>query len=302
LASVHSWIFPEIQPVPEFTFEGGFRRAFTIQGNPIGLTLLQQNPGKPIQILYKSDEVTKNDVLSKVRQTLNLDFNMKPVLDTMKAEPSLQDIATKIKGIRPYVADTPFEALIKSILQQQISYQAANVITKRMVLKLGMTIQENEPIYTFPSTEEILSAGAKGLKEFGVGYKIDYILNLCNLVVSKEVDIDGMIGRPYDDVFAILQPIKGIGEWTIQALAIAGLSDYSVFPFGDLAVQKILGKLIADGRRLTKKEVIRFAESTEEVGPQILYFLMCADALGQIDNKPQREIHKRRKHPKTLDT
>ncbi len=293
LESVHSWIYPEIQPVPEITFEGGFRRVFTIQGNLIGLTLLQESAGNPIQVLYKGEEAKKSDVLSKVVRTLNLDFNIEPVLESMNEKPSLKQIAARIKGVRPYLADTPFEALIKSILQQQISYQAANVITKRMVLKLSKRSEEDDSMYSFPSAADILSAGVKGMKEFGVGYKTDYVLNLCNLVVNNELDIDGMVGMPYDEAYAILKPIKGIGEWTVQAMAIAGLADYTVFPFGDLAVQKILGKIVSDGVRLTKKEVIRFAESKDEVGTQILYFLMCADALGFIDDRPQREIHKR---------
>jgi len=96
----------------------------------------------------------------------------------------------------------------------------------------------------------------------------------------------------YEEIVLVLKPIRGIGEWTIQALSIAGLADYTVFPFGDLAIQKILGKIIADGRRLTKQEVINFAEARGEVGTQILYLLMCADALGLIDDKPQRELIK----------
>ncbi len=114
LASVHSWIFPGIQPVPEVTFEGGLRRVYTIQGTPTGLTLLQEKPGKTIRILYDNERVTKDEILAKVRQTLNLGFNMKPVLSAMKAVSSLEEIATKIKGVRPYLADTPFEALVKS--------------------------------------------------------------------------------------------------------------------------------------------------------------------------------------------
>lgn len=293
LASVHSWIFPDIQPVPEITFPGGFQRIFTIDDEQVFLTLYQKSPGEEIRAVWAHNGVERKAVQKKIRRVFSLDYNIGSTFDEMQSDLHLSAIGKTIEGVRPYIADSPFEALIKSIIQQQISYLAANVITKRMVLKIGNSSRGQNRAYYFPSAKEILEAGEDGLKEFGCGYKTDYVLSVCKMVANNEIDINAMQGMNYEEVYSMLTPIKGIGEWTVQALAIAGLGDYSVFPFGDLAIQKILGKLIADGRRLTKREVISFAESKGETGTMILYLLMCADALGLVGFAAQREIHKR---------
>ncbi|MHA1480860.1 MAG: DNA-3-methyladenine glycosylase family protein, partial [Candidatus Thorarchaeota archaeon] len=179
-----------------------------------------------------------------------------------------------------YSADTPYEALIKTILQQQISYRAANGITKRIILKLS---SPSSNLFHFPSHKALLELGLEGMKELGLGYKSKYVFSICSFIEAGDLDLDSLIGKPYDEIFETLQPIKGIGEWTVQVLAMAGLQNFSVFPVGDLGIQNILGRLYKKGKRYSKKEVIAFSDRFGDQGALILYLLMSANAIGLVE-------------------
>ena len=91
----------------------------------------------------------------------------------------------------------------------------------------------------------------------------------------------------------ILGPIRGIGEWTVQAAIVAGLGDLTIFPFGDLVIQNILGGLYNNGVRMTKIQVIKKSEEWGKEGPSILYLLMSAYVLGLAEFKGKPKTHKR---------
>ncbi len=184
--------------------------------------------------------------------------------------------------------------MVKSIIQQQVSYRAANVLTKRLVLELTRAHElDGRKLYPFPTSSQLLNSGEEGLRALGLGYKTGCILKIASLAVSGEVDIEGLLGCPYEEVMDTLTSIRGVGEWTVQTLMIAGLGDFTVFPYGDLGIQNLLGNLYQHGTRMTKNEVIKKAHSWGDAGPMVLYLLMCADVLGLVGTSGRLKTHKR---------
>lgn len=279
LASIHHWIFPDVQPVPEKTWDNSFGRVFTFQNTSCGLILHQEKPGGIISIENDGNQVSKKSIEQKLNRILGFSVQTEQAVALMKTDPILSRISESVGGIKPYTADTPYEALIKTIIQQQISYKAANVITKRIVLKLSNT---SSNLFQFPSHLALLELGLEGMKELGLGYKSKYVHSICSLIELGELELDSLVGKPYEEIFETIQPIKGIGEWTAQVLAMAGLQNFSVFPFGDLGIQNILGRLYGKGKRYTKKEVIEYSDRFGDQGSLILYLLMSANTMGIV--------------------
>lgn len=282
LASVHAWIFPDIQPVPERTNSDSTWRVFTAADEQVPVRITQVTRGMELSVEWGNTGISKSVIANKVRRILSLDQDMAAVHADIQRNQEICHLADRVKGIRPYLADTAFEALIKTIIQQQISYRAANVITRRFILGLGKEQDLYGTTYSFPSAEDIASAGTDTLKQYGLGYKAEYIDNLCAMIIRGDIIIDDLKGMNYDEAREVLLPIKGIGEWTLGVFAIAGLGDFSVFPFGDLGIQNLLGRLFSLGRRMKKSEVQKVSARWGETGPMILYLLMCADVLGYM--------------------
>lgn len=282
LASVHAWIFPDVQPVPEMTNSDSTWRVFAVADKQVPMRITQVTSGEELRVHWGSVRIPESVIMNKVRRVLSLDQDMASAHADMQNNQEICHLVDRVKGIRPYLADTAFEALIKTIIQQQISYRAANVITRRLILGLGKKQDWYETTYSFPSAEDIASVGTDTLKQYGLGYKAEYIDNLCAMIVRGDIIIDDLKNMNYNEAREVLHPIKGIGEWTIEVFAIAGLGDFSIFPFGDLGIQNLLGRLFSLGRRMKKSEVEKVSARWGKTGPMILYLLMCADVLGYM--------------------
>ena len=293
LSSIHSWIYSDIQPVPERTGEGFFGRAYHLENEHVALVIKQNTLGEALRVRWSESGISRIRLKKLVERTLGLRFNNEDALAQMSEDPAISHLVPGVAGIRPYMSPTPFEALIKTIIQQQVSYRAANIFTKRMVLGLTKPISfENQSWYYFPDAGTITKTGIEGLREFGFGYKTEYVHGVANLVAEGNLDIDSFVGVPHEKVLAELKSIRGIGQWTVDVLSLAGLGDFSVFPYGDLVIQRILGELYNKGKRMTAKQVRAHAESWGDSGTKVLSLLMSAEVLGLIKIGRQK-THKR---------
>jgi len=301
VSSVHSWIYHDVQPVPEVTWEQGVGRVFTIGNKSVGILVSQLRPGATLKILAGSTSFSREQIRNKIRWVLGRKVDVCDALNAMRDDPIISDIAPSLTGIRPYVANSLFEGLIKSIIQQQVSYRAANVLTKRLVLELTCGHElDGRNLYPFPTSSQLFNSGEKALRALGLGFKASYIAEIASLDVSGEIDLEGLLGCPHEEVMDALISIRGVGEWTVQMLMIAGLGDFTVFPYGDLGIQNLLGNLYQHGTRMKKNEVIEKAHSWGDAGPMVLYLLMCADVLGLIGTSGRAKTHKRLAGERTL--
>jgi len=282
---VHSWIYPDIQPVPEQTGDGFFGRAYEIDREKVAIIIRQSRPGVRLRVSHSETNIPRSNLSSLVKRTLGLKVNFDDALNHMANDSTLSNLVPMLSGIRPYQSPTPFEALIKTIIQQQISYRAANIFTNRMVLGLTIPLlHEGKTWYHFPDARTISRKGSEGLKQFGFGYKTDYIHGVAALVSDGVLDLDALVGASYDKVLSKLKPIRGIGEWTVKVLSLAGLEDFSVFAYSDLVIQRIMGNLYNNGKRMTSVQVKKHSMTWGDASTKVLYLLMSAEVLGLIDS------------------
>jgi DNA-3-methyladenine glycosylase II len=294
LSSVHAWVYPDIQPVPEVTWINGFGRVFTLNKTQLPIMVLQKSPGEHLQVKYNIEYVSQSDIRSKIRHVLGLDVDTRKAVKHIMDDPAVCAVESTVKGIRPYCTDTVFEALVKSILQQQVSYRAASVLTRRMIAGLSTpSTYADRLLYSFPNPTTIVEAGKRRLSDFGFGFKTDYVYEVCSAIGSGHLTVEQLSGKTAAEARKMLKSIRGIGNWTVDALAISGLGDFSVFPSGDLGMRNLLGRLYNKGTRMSQAQVDEKLESWAPDGPMMLYLLMCADVLGKLGPAGRPKTHKR---------
>lgn len=128
-----------------------------------------------------------------------------------------------------------FGMLVRSILSQQISTSAARSIRLR-VEQLVAPEKPNAGNLARLSREQLRSAGVSPQKS-------TYLHDLCEKVLSGEVDLS-VLGRLDDEtVIERLVQIKGIGRWTAQMFLMFSLGRLDVFPHDDLGIRTALKNL-----------------------------------------------------------
>lgn len=151
------------------------------------------------------------------------------------ADPVMRDVIRKAGPFRMRLHRDRFQALVYSILAQQISGKAANSIRARLVEHLKPEKITPESLHRL--TPEVL-------RSLGISnQKAKYLLDLAGRVVRRELQLEAM-GRFSDDkVIEQLVQVKGIGVWTAQMFLIFSLGRLDVFPHDDLGVRMAIRNL-----------------------------------------------------------
>ncbi|MFL6748929.1 MAG: DNA-3-methyladenine glycosylase family protein [Sphingomicrobium sp.] len=150
----------------------------------------------------------------------------------------------------PRASEPGVETLLRTIVGQQVSVQAARSMWNKLAAKFGQPVDLK--VLLAASDEEMRAAGMSR-------QKAGYLRSLAGLVLSGELDLAHL---PDDDEEAIseLMKIKGIGRWSAEIYLLFAEGRHDIWPAGDLAVQIEIGKLMGLEGKPTEKQLRELAE------------------------------------------
>jgi DNA-3-methyladenine glycosylase II len=147
---------------------------------------------------------------------------------------------------------THYDALVRSIVFQQLSGKAAGTIHRRFTeLYPGRR----------PKAELVMVTEEERLRSAGLSrQKIGYLRDLSTRVADRSLPL-AHLGRLSDDaIIEHLVQVKGIGRWTVQMFLMFRLGRPDVLPELDLGVQNAIQKAYGLKQRPTPKDVLRIGE------------------------------------------
>ncbi|AEE29856.1 HhH-GPD domain [Arabidopsis suecica] len=126
---------------------------------------------------------------------------------------------------------TPFLALIRNILYQQLAMKAGNSIYTRFVSLCG---GENLVV-----PETVLSLNPQQLRQIGVsGRKASYLHDLARKYQNGILSDSAILNMDEKSLFTMLTMVNGIGSWSVHMFMINSLHRPDVLPVNDLGVRK----------------------------------------------------------------
>ena len=175
-----------------------------------------------------------------------------PVLERLKrlfdlyADPAaissvLGKLAEQRPGLRLPGSFDGFEMAVRAILGQQVSVAAACTLAGRLALRYGEPIQTPYSSLTrlFPAPQKLASTTAAEIGRLGItGQRAKTLIALSQAVAGGTLHLEP--GSRIEDTLQELHKIPGIGEWTVQYIAMRALSWPDAFPHTDLGVKKSL--------------------------------------------------------------
>ncbi|HTD22448.1 MAG TPA: DNA-3-methyladenine glycosylase [Terriglobales bacterium] len=150
-----------------------------------------------------------------------------------KSDPILCAIIDRVGPYRMQYRDPSFEALVRSIVFQQLHGNAARTIFDRLVAAAGGII----------TPESILKLTTAQMRRAGLSkQKLSYIRDLAKRTHSGEVDFAALPSLTDEEVITTLTKVKGIGEWTAHVFLIFALRRPNILPTGDFGVRTAIRK------------------------------------------------------------
>jgi DNA-3-methyladenine glycosylase II len=163
-------------------------------------------------------------------------------------------IGTIIARVGPYRletrrAGTHYDALVRSIVFQQLSGKAAATIHRRLCALYPKKS---------PRAELLLASSDEALRGAGLSrQKIGYLRDLATRVTDRTLPL-AHLGRLSDDaIIEHLVQVKGIGKWTVQMFLMFRLGRPDVLPDLDLGIQTAIQRAYGLRKRPTPKDVLR---------------------------------------------
>ncbi len=164
-----------------------------------------------------------------------------------KADKHLAKLIAKCPpcGIKPNYLQNVFEALMESIVYQQLSGKAAATILNRV--KALFFAPDTPTVDTrhgkalpFPTPEQLLAAPDELLRSAGLsGAKTRAVKDLAAKTIDGTVpDVKAIRKMKDDDIIAHLTQVRGIGRWTVEMILLFNLYRPDVWPVDDLGVRK----------------------------------------------------------------
>jgi len=138
-----------------------------------------------------------------------------------------------------------FASLLRIIVNQQVSQHAGQAIWRRLEDGLGDV-----------SPKSVLGRPERRLRTLGLSRaKARYARALAGMVVSREIDLNGLKRLDDDAARAELTRVPGIGRWTADIYLMFALGRPDVWPSGDLALAVAAERLLGRKRRPSPKEM-----------------------------------------------
>ncbi len=213
----------------------------------------------------------------------NINFPLKEFHNEIQSDTIMTKIATQLYGLKNPTTPTVFEALINSIVEQQISIKVARIIEERLCRKFGDQITINETTYyAYPSPQNIISATVETLKECGLSQrKAEYIYGAAELIDSGKLDLESMKNQSDPEaIIRELDEIKGIGIWTAELTMLRGMQRLDALPADDFGIQRVISTYYSGGVRIKATEVREIAKAWGRFSGLAAFYLIIAEVKG----------------------
>jgi len=205
-----------------------------------------------IELRVYTDKITVlYDIYQRIIGLFDLATDFKPIYEHFKSDDLL--LEGLVDGTLPRLpkAFNPFELTIRAIINQQISIKATSTFMHRLVVKAGLsTVAYPDGLdYYFPRSQELYETD---ISDIGLtNTRQQTISNVVKALMEEQVSLS--VNQSFEAFRKSFIQVKGIGDWTINYVALRALGMVDAFPAKDLGVVKALGTK-------NEKEILTIAE------------------------------------------
>jgi DNA-3-methyladenine glycosylase II len=213
----------------------------------------------------------------------NLDFDLAAFYEEIENDSTMALLAKKLFGLKSPTTQYAFEALVDSIVEQQISLKVANAFERRIVKKWGDALSlEDEVYYAYPTPKKLAAASQQELRAVGLSErKAEYIRNVASLISENKLDLESLKCRESDDeIVKELDEVKGVGVWTAELTMLRGMQRLQALPADDLGLRRTISRYYCGGKPITSTEARSIAKYWGRWKGLAAYYLIVAEIVG----------------------
>jgi AraC family transcriptional regulator of adaptative response / DNA-3-methyladenine glycosylase II len=272
------FLAPRATPGVEAVERGCYYRTIKLKGSSGSIAVSLDKSGSTLEARISFPEPRWLFlIVDRLRRMFDLSADPAEISARLSADPLLARRIEAMPGLRVAGCWDGFELAVRALLGQQISVKAATTLAGRLAQTFGSSVSTDPHLtHLFPSPEVLAEAD---VSRIGLPAKRAETIRLLARAVSEGRISFSSIAN-IEEFQTRLSEIPGIGDWTLQYIAMRALGDPDALPAGDLGL--LHGARLHHARELTER-----AETWRPWRAYAaMYLWQGADANGAADELP----------------
>jgi len=227
-----------------------------------------------------SREASEEDLKRHISRLLSLDDDLEVFYQAVSDDPVLSSLTAALHGLKVPSSETVFEALVTSIIEQQIATPVARKIESRLVRRFGEEVRVGKKTYcAYPRPVDLADASPAEFRDCGLSArKGEYISGIARMVKNGALDLESSGSASDPDSFVReLCKIRGIGRWTAEFVLLRGLHRLDTIPADDLGIRRAIGRFYCPGEEVSSARAREIAGRWGEWKGLAAYYLLVAE-------------------------
>ena len=230
----------------------------------------------------KLSETEKKKASEAISNLFNLNLDLSQFYEEVKQDPTMTTITQKLYGLRSTTTQTVYEALVDSIVEQQISIKVAKALEGKIIRKFGGTLHmDNEVYYEYPTPQTIANAPLEELRQCGLSQrKAEYIQGISKLIADQKLNLEKF--KEYnnaDKIITEMDEIRGIGVWTAELTMLRSMNRWDVMPADDFGIRRVISHYYCEDKKINSAQAREIAKAWGKWKGLSAYYLIVAETL-----------------------
>jgi len=281
--------------VDTFT-RGVYRRLMRVGGRERLIAVRQSGPASAEASALDGplSPVERGELTRLLERTLGLNRDLSPVVAAFAYFEPLAQLVTQLQGMKPPRYADLWTTLVGVVPYQQVSLEAGQAISNRMMEDIGPRAVHNGIIYyDYPTAEQFLRASDAQMRAWGLSVaKVKTLRNGADAILNGSIREEDLTELDDDAAIARLTQLHGIGRWSAQVILLRGLGRLSAFPLGDSGAQRAFRAIFGwDASEVDTRRAELLAGLGDWRG--YLYFVLLGTRLlesGQVERYSGSEV------------
>lgn len=276
--------------------DGVYRRVLRVGGGERLIAIRQTDPAT-VEVSALDGSLTpaeREEMALLLDRMLGLTRDLTPVVAAFSCYEPLARLLAQLEGMKPPRYPDLWTTLVGVVPYQQVSLEAGQAISNRMIADIGPRAVYNDTVYyNYPTAEQFLRASDEQTRAWGLSVaKVKTLRSSAEAVLSGSIREDELVDLDDEAAIAQLTRLHGIGRWSAQVILLRGLGRLSAFPLGDSGAQRAFKAIFGwEAGEVDARRTELLAALNEWRG--YLYFVLLGTRLletGQIERGGALEV------------
>lgn len=223
------------------TADGKVRRAEIFDGKRVLFELSESAEPDAVDVEVLYNEGAKEQMIREyVAEWFDLDYDLERFYGFAAEDARFETVTQKLYGFRMLAYVNITDALVWSIIGQQINMKFAFVLKERLVAHFSHFVEyEGRKYWIMPSADELLTLSVPEMREMQISNrKAEYIMNCAAGIKEGTLTKEYLRSfGSYEDAMAHLTKVKGIGPWSANVVLMRTIKFRHAVPIGDAGLR-----------------------------------------------------------------